>query len=142
MKGLLYIALIFTGVFGCKSEDANVKLPPSVAELGGPWKLIAEEQGFVGQSAWVDVKQDSAYNIIFRSDGLLLNAKGLPACCAPTSLTINGIFFEIKPSGQLAPNPECTSVKCTNCPLWDIQIAGSEMTITKCKDVKRKYLRI
>jgi len=142
VKRLLTIAILFTAMFGCKSAETDVQSLAAAGGIAGKWKLVAEEQGFVGQSTWATVKEDSAYNIIFRNDGLLLNSKGLPACCGPTSLTINGSFFEVKPTGQLAPNPECALVNCANCPLWDIQITGNEMTVTRCKDLKKKYLRI
>ncbi|WP_149242762.1 hypothetical protein [Dyadobacter sp. 32] len=141
MKSLLYILIVVFSMISCKSGDEGFPFSTSVETIVGQWRLVAEEQGFVGQSLWASVKQDSTYDVIFRNDGVILNHKGLPACCAPKSLTINGAFYEIKPTSPLASNPDCASINCGNCLIWDIQISGNEMILASCNSLRRRYLR-
>lgn len=142
MKRLLYISLFLATLYACKSNSMDASYSPQVESISGTWRLIEEEQGIIGQSNWKAALADSSLDITFRNDGVVMNAKGLPACCAPTALTINGRFFEIKPATQLAANPACANVSCGNCPVWDIAISNNQLIITTCNSPRKKYVRI
>jgi hypothetical protein len=145
VKRILAISILFISMFTCTNKDMDVQNSIVAETIAGNWKLVAEEQGFIGQSqsTWSAVKQDSTYNIGFLPNGVLLDFKGIPACCAPTSLTINGTFYEVKPSGgQLAPNPDCAKVNCSYCPIWEIKLTGNEMIVGTCNSARKKYQRI
>lgn len=130
-------------IWACKSEEEAGIYNSIIGEtIAGQWKLVADEKGIIGQSSWIPVQMDSTKNVIFRSDGLPLTNTGLPACCAPKALTINGRFVEIKPVGALAPNPACATINCGNCPNWDITLTGNEMIIAYCNTSRKKYVRI
>jgi hypothetical protein len=140
MKWLFYIFLVL--VLSCKNEETAPFSSTRLEALTGTWMLVAEEQGFVGQISWQSLKPDSTANVTFRSDGVMFNAKGLPACCAPTSLTVNGKFVEIKPVGPLPANIECQLITCHNCQIWDIVLTGNEMIISSCSAARRRYVRV
>jgi hypothetical protein len=127
---------------GCTSDNMNLYAEAAIQSISGKWKLVAEEQGIIGQVFWSSVKADSTENISFRADGVLFNSQGLPACCAPSSLTINGSFFEINPKDPLIGNKNCASVSCNNCKNWDILFTGNEIVITSCGNARKKYVRL
>jgi hypothetical protein len=140
MKWLFYLILFL--MISCKDEETAQFSATRLETLAGTWRLTAEEQGFVGQISWRDITSDSATNLTFRSDGIVLNALGLPFCCAPNALTINGKFLEIKPVEPLPANVECQLVNCPKCPIWDIVVTGNEMILSSCNAARRRYVRI
>lgn len=144
MKQFAYIFLLMISMAACKSnEEANLNYGIDSYGITGTWRLTGVEQGAVGQnSSWVDLSADSTKDVIFRYDFVLMTPTGLPACCAPTSLTINGNFVEIKPTTALAPNPDCSKINCTNCLIWDLKLSGNEMIISRCNTPRARYKRI
>jgi hypothetical protein len=140
MKWLIYL-LLFLAI-SCKDEEMSHFASARLETLTGAWRLTAEEQGFVGQITWQVIESDSTTDLKFRRDGVILNSLGLPFCCAPNALTINGKFLEIKPIEPLPANVECQLVNCPNCPIWDIVVTDNEMILSSCNAARRRYVRI
>ncbi|CAG4993786.1 hypothetical protein DYBT9275_01234 [Dyadobacter sp. CECT 9275] len=141
MKSVLHISLLLLLVLGCKKDDADGPVNSFATGLEGRWKLVETEKGVVGNQGWVAVPGEQADYLIFRSDGVLIDSTGLPACCSPIAFIINQKLFEIKPQAPLAANPACSSRNCVLCPTWDIQYSGNELVVSYCDSPRRKYVR-
>ncbi|WP_221393325.1 hypothetical protein [Dyadobacter sp. NIV53] len=113
----------------------------SFSSVAGTWRLIEIEKGGFGQKIWEVAAVNSAKNLVFREDGAILDSRNLSVCCGPTSLLINGDFFEIKPALAIAVNPLCAVVNCTSCPTWEIEWNKNQLIISYCDGTREKYAR-
>lgn len=141
MKRYLYILLIPFLFLTCKKEPAPL---PAIQEIVGRWRLDAMEKTVNGQKVWEKVSFNSPAYLAFRFDGVILDGEGLPACCAPDSLVVNGTPFKIKPKAKVPENPQCHFVDCALCPSWDLEQKDNELIITSRCDVlnfRYRYLR-
>ena len=136
----VYILFFLFLIQSCKSEDAGV-MDADFVSVSGTWRLIEIEKGSFGQKFWEATGNKPAKNLIFREDGAILDSDSLAVCCGPTSLLINGQFFEIKPQQTVVVNPICAVVNCTSCPTWEITWNGNQMIITYCDGSREKYTK-
>jgi hypothetical protein len=142
MKQILFLLVISMMLSGCK-KDRNEDPLPEVANIFGKWRLMEIEKTENGKTSWNPVVYyDEPTYLSFRYDGVILDNKGLPQCCGPDSLKINGVPFKIVPRSDLPLNPTCAYVDCAGCPVWDITQTGDEIIISTCATFPRhKYVR-
>lgn len=143
MKRLLLILILPLLFLECKKNDLETE--PAVKSIAGKWQLVAYEKTVDGEKVWENVDPDSQKNFtIFRGDGVILDSKGLPACCAPMKYFLNGNLFEIKTVVDHTLNSSCNFVDCIGCEYWNIEQKEDEMIITLCDTVpiKTKYIRV
>jgi hypothetical protein len=144
MKRLLYIPFCIALLLACKKDsvDAYYGLA-DFQTIEGKWYLSAIEKNAIDGtgSSWEPVKSNQADTLIFRSDGVILETDGKPACCAPGTLLVNGSLMAVKPQTALPPNPLCTMVNCVNCTTWELYLSGNEMIVSPCSKPRLKYIR-
>ncbi len=110
--------------------------------IAGNWRLAEIERASVdNKNVWENASASQVDTISFRSDGVILQANGLPRCCAPKSLIINGQLMDIKPQSPIPDNPICALVNCVYCPVWEITFTGNELIVSSCLNQRRKYIR-
>ncbi|CAG5069455.1 hypothetical protein DYBT9623_02191 [Dyadobacter sp. CECT 9623] len=143
MRRLLYITLFLSVLISCKKDSFDYM--PSMAEinsLGGKWYLTEVERVSIdNKNVWEKVPAAATDTLMFRSDGVILYADGLPMCCSPKSLLINGRLIDIKPQFALPANDFCAKVNCAFCPLWELTVNQDEMIISSCNNFRRKFVR-
>lgn len=143
MKRILYALLLPILLVGCKKEKDPAPLPV-IKEIVGKWRLDALEKTVNGQKVWEKVSYDPPTYLAFRFDGVILDNKGLPWCCSPETLIVNGTSFRVDPLAKVPTNPQCALVNCYSCPSWDLQRNENELIITSsCEFMKyrERYLR-
>ena len=140
MKNLL-LALMFTLVLiACKSD--NPKPAMEIEGIVGSWKYVATEKIVNEIPTWVAVNGD--YNVTFRQDGVIIDSRGLPNCCAPKAYQVNGLWFKIKNETAQEISNKCGLVECMGCPTWNITQTGDELIIfSGCEPrvIVSKYIR-
>ncbi|MHA4742158.1 hypothetical protein [Dyadobacter sp. MSC1_007] len=142
MKSLLYISLIGLLSLSCKKDSGDVYPQASFSTISGKWHSIEMERSSLdNKSVWEPIAAAQSDTIVFRGDGVILNADGSPACCAPTSLIINGQLIDIRPQSGLPVNPLCATVNCVNCPTWEVSWNDDQLIITTCNAPRVKYVR-
>lgn len=145
MKRLLYLPLYFLVLLSCSKDSQEVQSAAeflNVALFEGKWKLAETEKITIDhQKLWEPVSGAQSYTMILRNDGVILNADGKPACCAPTSLIINDQLMQIKPQSPIPTNEACELVNCINCPTWEIELTGNQMIVTACNSPRMKFVR-
>ncbi|WAC14678.1 hypothetical protein [Dyadobacter pollutisoli] len=142
MRQILCVLVIAMMLAACK-KDRNDDPLPEIASIAGKWRMTEVEKTENGKTSWYPVVYyDSPVYITFRFDGVILDNNGLPYCCGPDSLKINGVPFEIVPKADLPANPSCAFVDCATCPTWEITQSGDEMIVGACTTFpKYKYVR-
>ena len=141
MKRYIYILLIPLLLLNCKREPAPL---PAIKEIVGRWRLDAMEKTVNGQKVWEKVSYDPPSYLVFRFDGVILDGNGLPYCCSPDTLVVNGTPFKIRPQAKVPENPQCHLVDCAYCRYWDLEQIGNELILTsKCDflNYRHRYLR-
>lgn len=126
MKNILLL-ILFIACFSCKDKYLT---PEIVQPLVGKWRVVAVEP--VGKNEWQYVTQNREYEFEIRYDGVVLWPNGLPACCAPNKLNINGKTFKIEPQSRLPENPQCSLVNCVYCETWYMDLQDDVLTIRYC----------
>jgi hypothetical protein len=143
MKQLLYIPLFLVLLLSCKKD--SIDGATSFADfltIQGSWHLIEiERTSLDNKNVWESVSATKADTLIFRTDGVILNTDGTPACCAPKSLIINNQLMDIKPQQALPANPLCAAVNCVNCPTWELSLSDDQLIVSSCNNLRRKYVR-
>jgi hypothetical protein len=141
MKQILFLLAFSVMLLNCKKDRNDPS--PEVAGIVGRWQLTEIEKTENGQKTWLSaVYYDQPTYLNFRNDGVLLDGKELPYCCAPDSLNVNGVPFKVVPKADLPVNPTCALVDCATCPTWNIQQNGDEMIVESCATFPRhKYVR-
>ncbi len=137
MKQLLLLIAVLLMCISCKKDAPEPD--PEVAWLVGNWQEIAREQTVDGELQWEAVQQGAF--LTFRFDGVLLNEKGLPACCGPTAFNINGVDYPIVPKAKIEENPACSLVDCFPCATWDLEQNGNELILSPCLGPRTKYVK-
>lgn len=138
MKYLLFF-LLFLSMAQCR--DKNVA-PETLQPLVAKWRLVAYERVENGKKVWKDVGSQSPSFVTFRFDGVILDSRGLPYCCPPTALNINGKEFKIIPKTAIPENPICAAVDCIGCATWEIEWSEDEFILNLCGWSKSKYVRM
>ncbi|MCE7066813.1 hypothetical protein [Dyadobacter sp. CY326] len=144
MKRLLYIPLCIALLLSCtEKEDMSAMTAYAFETIQGKWYLTAVEKNSIDgtKNIWEQVAAGKADTLVFRADGVVLDASGKPACCVPGAFIINGNLMEVRPQTAVPANPLCASVNCVNCPSWDIQLNGNEMIMTQCNKPRLKFIR-
>ncbi|WP_439555718.1 hypothetical protein [Dyadobacter sp.] len=144
MKRLLYFTLFLTVLISCKKDsmDAALNGIAVASPIAGKWRLSQIERASVdNRNEWEYVAASQVDTIGFREDGVVLQADGLPMCCAPKSLIINGVLMDIKPQSPIPANGICATVSCVYCPVWEITVTGNELIVSSCLKQRRKYIR-
>ncbi|HEV7348139.1 hypothetical protein [Telluribacter sp.] len=142
MKYLNYCLLLLF-LWGCRDREVS---PEVVKPLVGTWHLAAYEETQNGKTVWVELPAGQGYTLQIREDGVLLNEAGLPICCGPSALRINGNFFRIQPKGTLPENPACALALCATCEVWhiDVRNEGQEFFFTcpNSNSGKSRFVRL
>lgn len=144
MKRLLYIPLVLVWLLSCKKESADdpMQFGATFKTIAGPWHSIeVEKSSLNNQNTWEPVASAKSDSLIFRNDGVVLNADGTPRCCAPTTLTINGQLLDVRPQSALPNNPQCELLNCITCPTWEISWNDDQLIIGSCNSPRIKYVR-
>lgn len=142
MKRSLYLFIFIISALGCKNnQDAFDSPQNAIASVGGKWLLTETEQSVNGKAVWMPAIILQPEFIVFRYDGVILNADEKAGCCPPKFLNINKSSFEIKPQESITYVSDCSTVLCGACQVWDISISGDEMIIAKCQTPRSKYVR-
>ena len=128
IKNLLLL-LIFVSLVGCNEKHLS---PEEIQPLVGKWRLDAVEPA-EDVKRWETVPLKNAYYFEVRYDGVILDANGLPACCAPKYLKINQKQFTIEPKESLPTNPQCALVLCAACDTWNMDLQGDTLIVTYCE---------
>lgn len=132
--------LLFLSMVQCRDKNAG---PETLQPLVAKWRLAAYERVENGKKVWKEADQQSPSFISFRFDGVVLDGKGLPYCCPPTALNINGKEFKIIPKTAIPENPICAFVDCIGCPTWEIELTDDEFILSLCSIGSRsKYVRV
>ena len=143
MKRLMYALLLPFLLLNCKKERELAPLP-AIKEIVGRWRLDAMEKTVNGQKVWEKVTSDPPSYLTFRFDGLLMDEKGLPWCCSPNTLVVNGTPFKIKPQDKVPTNPQCALINCYSCPSWNLEQKENELVLaSECEfqNYRSRYLR-
>jgi len=141
MKRLFYIPLFLLIALACSDDKDAVQADSAIPNSDTKWLLTETEQNVNGKKVWTAVNTLQPEYIIFRYDGVILNGDGKASCCSPKSLLINNKTFEIKPQSEISYNVDCAAVFCAPCPVWDVEMNGSEMIIAQCQNPRNKYIR-
>ncbi len=143
MKRLLYIPLVLVWLLSCKKDSVN-DLSPNYAfsAVSGIWHSVEVERSSLdNKSTWEPIDAAKSDSLIFRTDGVVLNADGTPRCCAPATMIINGTLLDVKPQTALPNNPQCELLNCITCPTWEISISDDQLIIATCNSPRMKYVR-
>lgn len=138
MRQLLIFIFITIAASACKKDDPDNQLNM----IAGSWEPVAREELVDGKYVWKDVPPASHYILTFRPDGLITDVNGLPHCCGPNSLSIDGNLIKIIPKGKVPYNAMCELVNCIACETLVIETHSDEMIIVSaCGGSKTKYVR-
>ena len=140
MKNLLLALMFALVLIACKSD--NPKPAMEIEGIVGSWKYVATEKIVNEIPTWVAVNGD--YNVTFRQDGVIIDSRGLPNCCAPKAYQVNGLWFKIKNETAQEIFKQCGPVDCTGCRTWNIVQTGDELIIFSGCDprvITSKYTR-
>ena len=143
MKRLLYIPLVLVWLLSCK-KDSFDDMSPNLAftTVSGPWHSIEIERSSLdNKSTWEPIAASKSDTLIFRGDGVVLNANGTPRCCAPATMIINGNLLDVKPQTALPNNPQCELLNCITCPTWEVSLSDDQLIIGTCNSPRVKYVR-
>lgn len=139
MKYLLSFFL-FLSMVQCRDKNAG---PETLQPLVAKWRLATYERVENGKKVWKEVDSQSPSFISFRFDGVVLDSKGLPYCCPPSALNINGKEFKIIPKATIPENPTCAYIDCIGCPTWEIELRDNDFILSLCSIGSRsKYVRV
>jgi len=128
MKSVFAIFILGLLLLNCKDKESEPL--PAIKDIYGTWRLEAYERTANGEKTWELVPvSEQPYEITFRFDGVILNDKGLPACCTPDSYKLNGVPFKIEPKEKLEQNPQCNLVDCISSK-WEIEQNDDELIIS------------
>jgi hypothetical protein len=138
MKNFLLL-LVFVSLAGCKERDLS---PEEIQPLVGKWRLDAVEPA-EDVKRWEIVPPKNAYLFEIRYDGVILDANGLPACCAPKYLKKGKKVFLIEPKEALPQNPQCALVSCLACDTWNMDLQGDTLIVSYCSGSGRnRFVRM
>lgn len=126
MKNIVWL-LLFVGLFSCKEKQLT---PEDIKPLVGKWRLTAVQP--VGKNEWEFVTQSGQHQFEIRYDGVVLYPDGLPMCCGPKYLKVNGKVFTIVPKEGLPNNPLCALVNCVGCETLDMDLQGEVLITGTC----------
>lgn len=145
MRRLLYIPLVLVCLLSCKEDSDRDAMQPAITafrSVSGTWHSVEIERSSLdNKNAWEQIPAAKSDTLVFRTDGVVLNANGTPRCCAPASLIINGELADIKPQSMLPNNPQCELLNCITCPAWEISMTADQMIISTCSSPRVKYVR-
>ena len=122
----LILLLFLVSLLGCKEKSLS---PEELQPLIGKWRLSAVQSN--GKD-WEYVTQSGQHQFEIRYDGVILDQNGLPTCCAPKFLKVNGKLFTIEPKESLPNNPSCALIKCAACETWDIDLKANTFILSSC----------
>ena len=114
--------------------------PEEISPLVGKWRLEAVEEA-TGEKKWKPISAKEGYVFEVRYDGVILDAGGLPACCAPSSLLFNGQKFVIEPKESLPQNPSCALVLCMACDTWEMNLQNDTLIVRYCSSAGNRFVR-
>lgn len=138
MRYIFLLLLLATASFwsGCKKESREAA--PEMDKLVGKWKGAAYQTVENGEVVWKEWHAEEEGYLEFRSDGILLDEKGLPPCCLPRRYNIDGKRFEAIPTAPVEDNPLCYLVDCASCSELNIEWVGADRIVTYCAESKFK----
>lgn len=141
MKNLVLAPILLFTFFACKSD--NPKPAPEIEGIVGTWKYVATETIVNDKPEWVSVPGES--NVSFRHDGVILDSRNLPNCCAPKAYQVNGEWFVINKDTAREISEKCGPVDCMVCPTaWNIFQTNDELVVfSGCapRVLTKKYIR-
>jgi hypothetical protein len=140
MKKHLFILMISLVVVSCKKDNTDPEV--LISSLTHTWKHTAYGNVVGNDTIWEPIRIEPRY-IHFRFDGVILDEKDLPVCCAPKAYYVNGELFKIKPKAPLPFNEQCALLDCIQCDAWNITQKSDELIVSYCDPVTTmsKYIR-
>ena len=137
-KGLLFF-LVTVILWSC---DEKRLAPDEIKPVVGKWMLNSVKQGGDAKQ-WELITPKDATVFEIRYDGVVLDADGLPACCAPKYLVYQGKKFTVEPKKKLAPNPSCALVLCLACDTWYLELENGQLITDLCNTgVRSRYTKL
>lgn len=137
MKHIVLVLFLAVTV-GCKEKYLA---PEDIQPLVGTWRLDAIEPA-EDVKRWEIVPLKDAYSFKIRYDGVILDANGLPACCAPNYLKTDNKVFQIEPKEALPQNPQCALVLCLACDTWNMDVQGDTLIVSYCTSGRNRFVRM
>jgi hypothetical protein len=137
MKRFFLFLFVAMSALACKKDDPDTQL----SKIAGKWEMVAREELVEGKYVWKDVQSASPTILVFRPDGLVTDTNGLPQCCGPNSLSIDGNLVKIVPKGNVPYNEMCERVNCAACETLGIETKGNEIVISSCGRIRARYVR-
>jgi hypothetical protein len=140
MKNIFLALMLSLVLIACKSD--NPKPAMEIEGIVGSWQYVATEKIINEVPTWVAV--DGGNNITFRQDGVIVDSRGLPNCCAPMAYRVNGLWFKIKNETAKEISEQCGPVDCVGCPTLNIVQTGNELIVfSGCEPrvITSKYIR-
>ncbi|MCE7040278.1 hypothetical protein [Dyadobacter sp. CY312] len=137
MKRYFLFLFVTIAALACKKDDPETQ----INKIAGTWELAAREELAEGKNVWVDVSQTNPEVLVFREDGDLIDVTGLPICCAPRSLSIDGNVVKIAPKQNVLYSAMCMYVNCVYCETWGIETHGDEIIVSYCGMSRTRYIR-
>lgn len=136
MKRYFLFLFVTIAALACKKDDPEA----IIAKVSGSWQLVAREDVAGDKNVWVDVPQANQTVLAFREDGDLIDVTGLPVCCGPRSLSIDGNVIKISPKKEVLDGM-CMYVNCAYCETWGIETHGDEIIVSYCGMSRTRYIR-
>tara|TARA_R110002124_G_scaffold271631_2_gene440551 strand:+ start:517 stop:951 length:435 start_codon:yes stop_codon:yes gene_type:complete len=140
LKKTIPIFFLLLALFNCKKNNAIKPVGDSILE--GKWQLVAEESDQNGALEWVKVTNVEPIYIYFRADGIQVDDKGMPFCCASNILKLNGKSISLVPLYALPINPHCANVYCFICNNNEITLSETELIFASCSVNRKKYQKV
>lgn len=138
MKNIVWIFFLVLGIFSCKEKHLS---PEDIKPLVGKWQATAIERA--EKKEWEYITQNGQNHLEIRYDGVILDANGLPMCCSPRYLNLNGKRFSIVPKERVPDNSICALVNCAYCETWNMDLQNDVLTVSHCKGLGRvRYIKI
>lgn len=137
-----YISIAFIFIltlFGCRKDEKNPIY--NLSQLTGKWQMVDRQVWENDVMVWQKLdEKDKPIIVQINPNGAMLNEQGFITCCAPLSITVNGIKYVIGYSNEKS-DPICALVNCIRCDNLKIDLNGDEMTTTYCNGFQEKYIR-
>ncbi|AEI47597.1 hypothetical protein [Runella slithyformis] len=138
MRNILLV-LFLTVLFSCREKKLS---PEDIQPLVGTWRLEAVEPA-EEVNRWEIVPLQNAYYFKVRYDGVILDANGLPTCCAPKYLKTGKKVFLIEPKEAISQNPQCALVLCLACDTWNMDLQGDTLIVSYCEgNGRNRFVRM
>lgn len=142
MKRLFYLPFLFILLLNCKKDKIDTEPEEIMKPLVGKWYLAENERTINGDKGWIPFVGFENVYLNFRYDGVILDDNGKASCCATKIFNINNTRYEVVPRAAVSYSDDCSTIYCSSCPSYDIEINVSEMIISYCDSSRAKFIKV